>query len=89
LRAERFDRLFWFILRRPQSDQNQPIHGCKNGGREILLNQSKPWVDGYYQTLEEESLPIGAAINPNIVFTSQFMCLKNGESCPRNRQRGA
>ncbi len=44
----------------------------------VPLNQIGPWVDGYYQTLEEECLPIGAAINPNIVFTIQFMCLKNG-----------
>jgi alkanesulfonate monooxygenase SsuD/methylene tetrahydromethanopterin reductase-like flavin-dependent oxidoreductase (luciferase family) len=45
----------------------------------VPLTQIKPWVDGYYKTLEEESLPVGAAINPNIVFTIQFMCLKNGD----------
>jgi alkanesulfonate monooxygenase SsuD/methylene tetrahydromethanopterin reductase-like flavin-dependent oxidoreductase (luciferase family) len=45
----------------------------------VPLSEIGPWVNGYYKTLEEECVPIGAAINPNIVFTIQFMCLKNGD----------
>jgi alkanesulfonate monooxygenase SsuD/methylene tetrahydromethanopterin reductase-like flavin-dependent oxidoreductase (luciferase family) len=45
----------------------------------VPLDQINPWVEGYYKTLEAECVPIGAAINPNIVFTINFMCLKNGD----------
>jgi alkanesulfonate monooxygenase SsuD/methylene tetrahydromethanopterin reductase-like flavin-dependent oxidoreductase (luciferase family) len=40
-------------------------------------DEIKPWVDSYYKILEEECVPIGKAINPNIFFVNDLFCCKD------------
>jgi len=36
--------------------------------------QAAQWVKDYYKTLEEECVPIGYAINPQVAITCPFLC---------------
>jgi alkanesulfonate monooxygenase SsuD/methylene tetrahydromethanopterin reductase-like flavin-dependent oxidoreductase (luciferase family) len=39
--------------------------------------QAEQWVKDYYKTLEEECVPIGYAINPQVAITCPFLCDKD------------
>ncbi|MFQ5698589.1 MAG: LLM class flavin-dependent oxidoreductase [Myxococcota bacterium] len=44
---------------------------------------AKKWVDEYYQILENECVPIGHAINPNIAMVTGFSLHENAEEAKR------
>jgi alkanesulfonate monooxygenase SsuD/methylene tetrahydromethanopterin reductase-like flavin-dependent oxidoreductase (luciferase family) len=41
--------------------------------------QARQWVQDYYRTLEEECVPIGYAINPQVAITCPFLCDRDAE----------
>jgi alkanesulfonate monooxygenase SsuD/methylene tetrahydromethanopterin reductase-like flavin-dependent oxidoreductase (luciferase family) len=36
--------------------------------------EARPWVRDYYRTIENESEPLGYAVNPNIAIAAPFLC---------------
>jgi alkanesulfonate monooxygenase SsuD/methylene tetrahydromethanopterin reductase-like flavin-dependent oxidoreductase (luciferase family) len=40
----------------------------------INPEEARLWVDDYYATLENECVPIGDAVNPNVAAVTTFMC---------------
>lgn len=47
------------------------------------------WVTDYYKTLEEECVPIGDAVNPNVACVSTFMCAPTEEEAIARGIEGA
>jgi len=47
------------------------------------------WVTDYYQTLEDEGVPIGDAVNPNLACVSTFMCAPTEEEAIARGVEGA
>jgi len=47
------------------------------------------WVSDYYQTLADECVPIGDAVNPNVACVTTFMCAKTEEEAIRRGTEGA
>ena len=46
-------------------------------------DEAKHWVDDYYNTLKNECVPIGHAINPNIAMVTSFSCHEDAEEAAR------
>jgi len=46
-------------------------------------SESKKWVDDYYQTLKNECVPIGHAVNPNIAMVTSFSVHRDDEEAVR------
>jgi alkanesulfonate monooxygenase SsuD/methylene tetrahydromethanopterin reductase-like flavin-dependent oxidoreductase (luciferase family) len=47
------------------------------------------WVSDYYTTLENECVPIGDAVNPNVACVTTFMCAETEEEAIRRGTEGA
>jgi alkanesulfonate monooxygenase SsuD/methylene tetrahydromethanopterin reductase-like flavin-dependent oxidoreductase (luciferase family) len=45
----------------------------------INPEEATHWVDDYYQTLANEGVPIGDAVNPNVAAVTTFMCAPTEE----------
>jgi alkanesulfonate monooxygenase SsuD/methylene tetrahydromethanopterin reductase-like flavin-dependent oxidoreductase (luciferase family) len=45
----------------------------------VSPEESRKWVTDYYETLANESEPIGFAVNPNIALTQMMMCAPTRE----------
>jgi alkanesulfonate monooxygenase SsuD/methylene tetrahydromethanopterin reductase-like flavin-dependent oxidoreductase (luciferase family) len=45
----------------------------------INPEEATHWVGDYYKTLEEECVPIGDAVNPNVAAVTTFMCAPTEE----------
>ncbi|WP_254538179.1 LLM class flavin-dependent oxidoreductase [Halomarina litorea] len=48
--------------------------------------EAESWVDTYYETFEEECVPVGRAVNPNVAMVTGFSCHPDREVA---RERGA
>ena len=51
--------------------------------------EAKYWVDDYYETLENEGVPIGDAVNPNLACVTTFMCHEDEDEALRRGIEGA
>ncbi|HEX7169039.1 MAG TPA: LLM class flavin-dependent oxidoreductase, partial [Acidimicrobiales bacterium] len=51
--------------------------------------EARHWVNDYYSTLENESVPIGKAVNPNIACVTTFMCAETEEAAIERGLEGA
>jgi alkanesulfonate monooxygenase SsuD/methylene tetrahydromethanopterin reductase-like flavin-dependent oxidoreductase (luciferase family) len=47
------------------------------------------WVSDYYRTFEEECVPVGDAVNPNVAGVTTFMCAETEEEAIRRGTEGA
>ena len=45
----------------------------------INPEEATMWVDDYYKTLENDCVPIGDAVNPNVAAVTTFMCAPSEE----------
>lgn len=55
----------------------------------VNAEESKFWVDEYYETFEKECNPIGQAVNPNVAMLTGFMCHEDYETAVQRGQEGA
>ncbi len=51
--------------------------------------EAKYWVDDYYNTLANDGVPIGDAVNPNVACVTTFMCHPNEDEAIRRGLEGA
>jgi alkanesulfonate monooxygenase SsuD/methylene tetrahydromethanopterin reductase-like flavin-dependent oxidoreductase (luciferase family) len=51
--------------------------------------EARYWVDDYYKTLEDDGVPIGDAVNPNVACVTTFMCHDDEEEALRRGLEGA
>ncbi len=51
-------------------------------------SEARKWVDDYYETLKNECVPIGHAINPNIAMVTGFSCHEDAEEARRRGEDG-
>jgi alkanesulfonate monooxygenase SsuD/methylene tetrahydromethanopterin reductase-like flavin-dependent oxidoreductase (luciferase family) len=54
----------------------------------ISSEEAKHWVDDYYNTLENQCVPIGKVVNPNIACVSPLMCAKTEEEAIAKGEKG-
>jgi alkanesulfonate monooxygenase SsuD/methylene tetrahydromethanopterin reductase-like flavin-dependent oxidoreductase (luciferase family) len=54
----------------------------------ITAEEAKTWVDDYYQTLENDSVPIGKMVNPNVACVSPLMCFPTEEQAQAQGEKG-
>lgn len=40
----------------------------------VSANEARQWVHDYYETIENESVPLGYAVNPNFAVAAPFLC---------------
>src|SRR3954452_22605591 len=55
----------------------------------INPEEATHWVSDYYQTLAEECVPIGDAVNPNVAAVTTFMCARTEEEALERGVEGA
>jgi alkanesulfonate monooxygenase SsuD/methylene tetrahydromethanopterin reductase-like flavin-dependent oxidoreductase (luciferase family) len=55
----------------------------------INAAEAKHWVDDYYTTIENEAVPIGKAVNPNVAIVSPLMCCDTEEEAMAKGDKGA
>jgi alkanesulfonate monooxygenase SsuD/methylene tetrahydromethanopterin reductase-like flavin-dependent oxidoreductase (luciferase family) len=51
--------------------------------------EAKHWVNDYYTTLENEGVPVGKAVNPNVACVTTFMCAPTEEQAIAKGLEGA
>jgi hypothetical protein len=54
----------------------------------ITADEAVHWVTDYYNTLENECVPIGKAVNPNIACVSPLMCARTEEEANAKGEKG-
>jgi alkanesulfonate monooxygenase SsuD/methylene tetrahydromethanopterin reductase-like flavin-dependent oxidoreductase (luciferase family) len=54
----------------------------------VTSEEAKHWADDYYQTIENESVPIGKFVNPNIACVTALMCDKNEDKAKEKGEKG-
>jgi alkanesulfonate monooxygenase SsuD/methylene tetrahydromethanopterin reductase-like flavin-dependent oxidoreductase (luciferase family) len=54
----------------------------------ITSDEARQWVADYYNTLENECVPIGKFVNPNIACVSPLMCTKTEEEALAKGEKG-
>jgi alkanesulfonate monooxygenase SsuD/methylene tetrahydromethanopterin reductase-like flavin-dependent oxidoreductase (luciferase family) len=74
--------------------QRQTIHLAAENGMGALTfsfitaDEAQQWVKDYYTTIENDCVPIGKAVNPNIACVSPLMCSKTEEEALAKGQKG-
>ncbi|MGI8792182.1 MAG: LLM class flavin-dependent oxidoreductase, partial [Acidimicrobiales bacterium] len=51
--------------------------------------EARHWVTDYYTTLENEGVPVGASVNPNVACVTTFMCHEDEQEAMRRGLEGA
>lgn len=75
--------------------QRDTIHFAAQNGLGALAfafvsaSEAKHWVDDYYATIENESVPIGHFANPNIAPVTALMCCPTDEEAQAKGEKGA
>lgn len=54
----------------------------------VTSDDAEHWVKDYYSTIENESVPIGAAVNPNIATVTALMCCPTEEEATQKGEKG-
>jgi alkanesulfonate monooxygenase SsuD/methylene tetrahydromethanopterin reductase-like flavin-dependent oxidoreductase (luciferase family) len=54
----------------------------------VTATEAKQWVDDYYSTVENESIPIGYAVNPNVAIVTPLMCCESEEEAKAKGEKG-
>jgi alkanesulfonate monooxygenase SsuD/methylene tetrahydromethanopterin reductase-like flavin-dependent oxidoreductase (luciferase family) len=54
----------------------------------ITSSEAQHWVEDYYRTIENEAVPIGKAVNPNIAVVTPLMCGKTEEEAKQKGEKG-
>lgn len=54
----------------------------------ITAEEAKHWVDDYYRTIENECVPIGKAVNPNVACVTPLMCFPDEEEAKAKGEKG-
>lgn len=55
----------------------------------VSASEAKQWADDYYLTLENECVPIGHFVNPNLAPVTALMCCKTDEEARAKGEKGA
>jgi len=66
------------------SNRNSILQAAKLGMGALTFSFVSPeeahqWVKDYYQTIENECVPLGEAVNPNFAVAAPFLCDRDGE----------
>ena len=54
----------------------------------VTASEAKQWVEDYYATIENESIPIGYQANPNIAVVTALMCCETEEEAVSKGEKG-
>lgn len=54
----------------------------------VTASEAKMWVDDYYRTIENESIPIGYSVNPNVAVVTPLMCHEEDEVAKARGEKG-
>jgi alkanesulfonate monooxygenase SsuD/methylene tetrahydromethanopterin reductase-like flavin-dependent oxidoreductase (luciferase family) len=75
--------------------RRESIHRAAQNGMGALSfaffdpEEARGWVDDYYSTLEQEGIPIGDAVNPNLACVTTFFCHEDPEEAVRRGAYGS
>lgn len=75
--------------------QRETIHLAAQNGMGALTfafinaEEAVHWVNDYYATLENECVPIGKAVNPNVAIVTPLMCCPTEEEAIEKGEKGA
>ena len=54
----------------------------------VTSDEAEHWVKDYYATIENESIPIGGAANPNVAVVTPLMCARTDQEAKAKGEKG-